>query len=109
MKMAETAFSTTDWNKVTVTEHPGDRGKALWRTQMFGEIRVRMVEYSADYEADHWCAKGHVLLCLDGELETRLADGRTFTLKAGMSYHVGDGEPAHRSFTKGGARLFIVD
>jgi hypothetical protein len=109
MKMPEMAFSTTDWSKVPVTEHPGDSGKALWRAQMFGEIRVRMVEYSPDYEADHWCAKGHVLLCLDGELETRLADGRTFTLKAGMSYHVGDGEPGHRSFTKGGARLFIVD
>jgi hypothetical protein len=109
MKMPEMVFSTTEWSKVPVTEHPGDSGKALLRTQMFGEIRVRMVEYSPDYEADHWCVKGHVLLCLDGELETRLADGRTFTLKAGMSYHVGDGEPGHRSFTKGGARLFIVD
>jgi hypothetical protein len=109
MKMPEMTFSTTDWGQVPVTEHPGDSGKALWRTQMFGEIRVRRVEYSPEYEADHWCAKGHVLLCLDGELETRLADGRTFTLKPGMSYHVGDGEPAHRSFTKGGAKLFIVD
>jgi hypothetical protein len=109
MKMAAGPFSTTDWTQIPVSEHPGNAGKALWRTQMFGEIRVRMVEYSPNYEADHWCSKGHVLLCLDGELETRLADGRAFTLKPGMSYHVGDGDPPHRSSTKGGARLFIVD
>jgi hypothetical protein len=107
--MAPSPFSTTDWSKVPVTEHAGESGTALWRTQMFGEIRVRMVEYSAAYEADHWCAKGHVLLCLDGEVETRLRDGRSFTLTAGMSYQVGDGEPAHRSVSRTGARLFIVD
>ena len=109
MKMAEFPFSSTDWSQHPVTEQPGETGKALWRTQNFGDIRVRMVEYSPGYEADHWCSKGHVLLCLAGELETRLADGRTFTLTAGMSYHVGDGDPPHRSFTRTGARLFIVD
>jgi hypothetical protein len=109
MEMAACAFSITDWSGVPVTEHAGDSGVALWRTQNFGEIRVRMVEYSPGYEADHWCAKGHVLLCLEGELETRLADGRTFTLAPGMSYHVGDGDPPHRSVSRGGAKLFIVD
>jgi len=74
-----------------------------------GEIRVRMVEYSAGYLADHWCSKGHVLLCLEGELETEMADGREFFLRAGMSYQAGDGDPAHRSKTKTGAKLFIVD
>ena len=68
-----------------------------------------MVEYLPGYEADHWCAKGHVLLCLEGELETRLADGRAFTLKPGMSYHVGDGDPPHCSVSRTGAKLFIVD
>jgi hypothetical protein len=109
MKMPESRFSTTDWSQIPVTEHPGDSGKALWRTQHFGDIRARMVDYSPGYEADHWCTKGHVLLCLSGELETRLADGRTFSLKPGMSYHVGDGDPPHRSSTKCGAKLFIVD
>jgi hypothetical protein len=89
MEMAASRFSTTDWSEIPATEHAGETGKALWRTKNFGQIRVRMVEYSPGYEADHWCAKGHVLLCLEGELETRLADGRTFTLTPGMSYHVG--------------------
>ena len=86
---------------------------ALWRTRHFGpagnRIRVRMVEYSAGYLADHWCQKGHVLLCLEGRLDTELADGRRFTLLPGMSYQVADGAEAHRSSTATGARLFIVD
>jgi quercetin dioxygenase-like cupin family protein len=109
MKMPDFPFSTTDWSQIPVTEHPGESGKALWRTQEIGDIRVRLVEYSPGYEANHWCSKGHVLLCLDGELETRLADGQSFMLKPGMSYHVGDGDPPHRSSTKFGAKLFIVD
>jgi hypothetical protein len=102
-------FATTDWREVPVTEHPGESGMATWRTREFGGIRVRMVEYSPGYLADHWCEKGHVLLCLEGELDTELADGRRFTLRPGMSYQVADGAEAHRSSTRGGARLFIVD
>ena len=82
---------------------------AQWRTQQFDNIRVRMVQYSADYLADHWCSKGHILLCLSGELTTELDDGRTFVLKAGMSYQVADNAEAHRSSTVDGATLFIVD
>lgn len=109
MKMNGFAFATTDWTAVTPTEHAGESGVALWRTQQFGEIRVRMVEYSVGYKADHWCTKGHVILCLEGVLETEIADGRRFTLKAGESYQTPDGEPGHRSSTRTGARLFIVD
>ncbi|MFZ0479689.1 MAG: DHCW motif cupin fold protein [Terriglobales bacterium] len=109
MKMTGFAFTTTDWTQVVPTEHPGQTGSALWRTQNFGEIRVRMVEYSPGYLADHWCTKGHVILCLEGELETELADGKRFTLKTGDSYQTADGEPGHRSSTQAGARLFIVD
>ncbi|MGD0598579.1 MAG: DHCW motif cupin fold protein [Terriglobales bacterium] len=109
MKMSGFSFVTTDWTQVAPSEHPGENGVALWRTQTFGEIRVRMVEYSPGYSADHWCSKGHVILCLEGELETVLADGRHFTLKAGDSYQTADGEPGHRSSTRTGARLFIVD
>ena len=109
MKMNGFNFSTTDWTRVAPSEHKGQTGVALWRTQNFGEIRVRMVEYSRGYSADHWCEKGHVILCLEGDLETELADGRRFTLKAGESYQAADGKPGHRSSTKAGARLFIVD
>ena len=74
-----------------------------------GGIRVRMVEYTPGYLADHWCEKGHVLLCLEGELLTELADGRTFTLIPGTSYQVADGAEPHRSSTSVGAKLFVVD
>jgi quercetin dioxygenase-like cupin family protein len=109
MKMSSFPFATTDWTQVAPSEHRGERGVALWRTQNFGEIRVRMVEYSPAYLADHWCLKGHIILCLEGELETELADGTRYTLKPGESYQAPDGEPGHRSSTKTGARLFIVD
>ena len=109
MRMDAIPFGTTDWSAVEPTTHAGTSGQALWRTREFGGIRVRMVEYSAGYAADHWCSKGHILLCIEGELTTELEDGRTFVLKPGMSYQVADGAEAHRSFTRAGARLFIVD
>ena len=109
MRMADIPFGTTDWSAITSTEHAGETGKAFWRTAQFGDIRVRMVEYSPGYLADHWCSKGHILLCLEGELHTELDDGRRFVLTPGMSYQVADNAEAHRSSTPGGARLFIVD
>ncbi|MGH8618967.1 MAG: DHCW motif cupin fold protein [Burkholderiales bacterium] len=109
MQMSEIPFGTTDWSCVTPTEHAGETGLAYWRSRDFGTIRVRMVEYTPGYLADHWCDKGHILLCLEGELHTELKDGRTFILKSGMSYQVADGAEAHRSYTAVGAKLFIVD
>ena len=109
MNMTGIPFGTTDWQAVEKIEHDGERGKAYWRTREFGDIRVRMVEYTPGYRADHWCVKGHILLCVEGELHTELADGRTFVLKAGMSYQVADHADAHRSFTPVGAKLFVVD
>lgn len=109
MKMSSIPFWITDWENVPTTEHAGLSGKAIWRTQQFGTIRVRMVEYTPGYVADHWCEKGHILLCLEGRLETELVDGRTFVLTPGVSYQVADGAEAHRSSTQTGAKLFIVD
>ncbi|MFN3767287.1 MAG: DHCW motif cupin fold protein [Ectopseudomonas guguanensis] len=109
MQISDIPFGVTDWSEVPATEHPGERGIARWRTCQFGVLRVRMVEYSPGYLADHWCHKGHVLLCLEGELSTELEDGRVFVLKPGMSYQVADGAEAHRSSTSLGARLFVVD
>lgn len=110
MHLTDIPFGITDWNDVPSTEHPGESGRAHWRTRHFGEIRVRMVDYSPGYLADHWCEKGHILLCVAGELHTELADGRVFTLRPGMSYQVADGAAAHRSRTgTSGATLFIVD
>ena len=109
MQLTDIPFGVTDWSTVEPTVHPGTSGTATWRTRHFGDIRVRMVEYSAHYVADHWCEKGHVLLCLEGELRTELADGRVFTLTAGMSYQVADQAEPHRSSTAVGAKLFVVD
>ena len=110
MEMSAIPFGTTDWQAVPRTEHKGDTGVAHWRTCQFGAIRVRMVDYSPHYLADHWCSKGHILLVLEGRLETELADGRRFVLEPGHSYQVADGAEPHRSRTgAAGARLFIVD
>ena len=109
MKMSAIPFGTTDWSTIEPTEHAGDTGKAIWRTRQFGDIRVRLVDYTPGYLADHWCEKGHILMCLEGELDTELKDGRRFVLKPGMSYQVADNAEPHRSRTAVGAKLFIVD
>ena len=109
MQITDTPFGITNWSEIEQTEHKGDTGVAYWKTQKFGDIRIRMVNYSTGYLADHWCSKGHILLCLEGELHTELEDGRKFVLKPGMSYQVADNAEPHRSSTTIGARLFIVD
>jgi hypothetical protein len=109
MDMKNIPFGITDWSLIEPTEHKGVSGVASWRTQQFDTLRVRMVEYSPGYLADHWCRKGHILLCLEGELHTELVDGRKFILTPGISYQVADNAEAHRSFTPTGVKLFIVD
>jgi hypothetical protein len=109
MKINDLPFGITDWSTIEKTEHLGDAGIAYWQTQKFGDVRVRMVEYSAGYLADHWCSKGHILFCLEGQLDTELDDGRRVTLTSGMSYQVADNAEAHRSSTAQGAKLFVVD
>ena len=103
MKIQDVEFCTTDWAQVPVTEHAGEVGMALWRTLEQGNVRVRMVEYTPGYVADHWCERGHVLLVLDGELVTELRDGRRVVLREGTSYQVADGAMAHRSSSPRGA------
>ncbi|WP_034335215.1 DHCW motif cupin fold protein [Deinococcus misasensis] len=109
MKIENLPFQTTRWEDLSPTEHSAEAGQAFWRTQMFGEVRVRMVEYTPGYVSDHWCKKGHILLVIEGELITELEDGRTFTLTPGMSYQVADQAEAHKSRAPQGAKLFIVD
>jgi len=109
MTILDVPFTSIDWSSVPATAHPGDPGVAYWRTLEAGNIRVRMVEYSPGYVADHWCERGHVLLVLEGELVTELMNGESHVLKAGQSYQVSDGVAPHRSRTAGGAKLFIVD
>lgn len=110
MKIPTLPFTVTDWSGMPETRHPGETGHATWRTLEIGDLRIREVTYSPGYLADHWCDRGHVLYVLEGELETELRDGRRFVLTPGMSYQVSDfGDAAHRSATRTGAKLFIVD
>jgi hypothetical protein len=110
MKIPTSAFTTFDWTTLEPEEHAGEHGLATWRTMNLGDIRIRMVEYSPGYVADHWCDRGHILYVTEGELETELTDGRVVRLPAGAGYHVSDrGDAAHRSRTTTGAKLFVVD
>jgi hypothetical protein len=110
MKLPQTPFTLTDWSAVAPTAHPGETGEAVWRSFAVGDLRVRMVDYSPNYLADHWCDRGHVLLVLEGELVVELRDGRTFALRPGTSFQVSDlGDEAHRPRTQTGATVFIVD
>jgi quercetin dioxygenase-like cupin family protein len=109
MQLQGIPFQTIDWAAVGPTTHAGTTGTAVWRTVEVGNARVRLVEYSPGYLADHWCERGHVVHVLEGELATELRDGRTFVTTPGQTYVVADGDGAHRSRSSAGARLFIVD
>jgi hypothetical protein len=110
MELPSSAFQVIDWANVPVTEHRGETGFARWQTVMMGDARIRQVEYSPGYIADHWCDRGHILFVVEGEIVSELKDGRKSRLTRGMSYLVSDfGDPAHRSSTQTGAKLFIVD
>jgi len=109
MKSAGIPFQTIDCSKIPKTEHTGVTGVAYWQTIEFEGLRVRYVEYSKDYEADHWCEKGHIVYCLEGEVVNQLKDGASSILKPGMSYIVSDNLSSHRSITKNGVHLLIID
>lgn len=109
METNQIPFQITDWQTIPATTHPGETGHALWKTLQFGDLRIRMVEYSADYLADHWCSKGHIIYCIEGEMVSELADGSKHVLSTGMSYEVSDELSSHRSFSKDGVRLLIID
>ncbi len=102
-------FQTLNWSSIPKEEHKGETGVATWQIQMMNDIRVRMIEYSPGYKSDHWCSKGHVIFCTEGEMDTELQDGRTLKLSKDMTYFVGDNCEAHLSSSKNGCKLFIVD
>jgi hypothetical protein len=102
-------FQTIDWTAIPKTEHKGESGTAYWQTMQFPGLRIRMVEYTKGYLADHWCEKGHVVHCLEGEFVSELQNGDTFTLKKGMTYVVSDELSSHRSHTNNGVKLMIID
>jgi hypothetical protein len=102
-------FQTIDWSQVPRTEHKGETGIAYWQTLEFSGLRIRFVEYSPGYVADHWCKKGHIVHCLEGEVLNEQKDGHDSTLKPGTSYVVSDELSTHRSISKSGVKLLIID
>lgn len=110
MKLPESPFTVLDWSALPAIRYEGSSGYALWRTVMMGDARIRLVEYSPGYVADHWCDRGHILHVLEGGLQCELANGAVFQLRPGFGYLVSDfGDSPHRSSTVTGAKLFIVD
>lgn len=102
-------FHTINWAAVEKTTHPGQTGTAYWQTQQYNGLRIRIVEYSAGYMAGHWCSKGHIVHCLEGSFESELQTGEVFTLTQGLTYVVSDEASSHRSVSKQGVKLLIID
>lgn len=107
--MSNIPFQIFDWEKIIPSEHPGNQGHALWQTLQFDKFRVRIVQYSAGYLADHWCQKGHIVHCLQGEFVSELENGEKFLLSEGMTYIVSDDLSSHRSLSAQGVKLLIID
>ena len=109
MDIENIPFRTINWDNVPKTVHAGETGTAYWQTMQFKGLRVRVVEYSKGYLADHWCQKGHIVYCLEGDFTTELQSGESFILAKGMSYIVSDELSSHRSITQNGVKLVIID
>jgi hypothetical protein len=102
-------FQTIDWTSIEKNAYKGEKGVALWQTLIISGIRIRLVEYSSDYLADHWCQKGHIVHCLSGEFMSELSTGESIKLKEGETYIVSDEASSHRSISAFGAKLLIID
>lgn len=102
-------FQTINWDEIPRTEHRGTTGISYWQTVQYAGLRIRMVEYSEGYLADHWCRRGHIVHCLEGEFLSELENGEKFLLKKGMSYVVSDDMSSHRSISEKGVKLMIID
>lgn len=107
--MSNIHFNTIDWSKIEKTIHNGETGFAYWQTKQYNGLRIRLVEYSQNYIADHWCQKGHIVHCLEGEFISELSTGEKITLTKGDTYVVSDDLSSHRSISADGVKLLIID
>jgi hypothetical protein len=107
--MSHFEFQTIDWDMIQPTEHSGETGSSTWRTMQLDGLRIRRVDYTSGYLADHWCRRGHIVQCLEGEFVSELDNGEQFRLSQGMTYVVSDDLSSHRSFSEGGVKLLIID
>lgn len=109
MTIKNIPFQTIDWTNISKTNYKGDTGIAYWQTVQFEGLRIRIVEYSKGYIADHWCKKGHIVHCLEGDFISELIGGEKFILTKGMTYVVSDELSSHRSISENGVKLLIID
>ena len=107
--MSNIPFQTIDWTSIEKIEYKGETGVASWQTVQFDGLRVRLVKYSTGYKADHWCQKGHIVFCLDGEFISELSTGEEIILTKGQTYIVSDELSSHRSVSIVGVKLLIID
>ncbi|TND07971.1 MAG: hypothetical protein FD123_2779 [Bacteroidetes bacterium] len=107
--MSDIPFQTIDWDKIPKVEHPGETGTSFWQTVQLEGLRMRIVEYTNGYIADHWCQKGHIVHCIEGGFVSELENGDAFSLSQGMTYIVSDNLSSHRSVSKNGVKLLIID
>ena len=107
--MSNITFQTIDWDRIEKTEHAGASGTAFWQTLQYSGLRMRIVTYTPGYLADHWCQKGHIIHCIEGDFVSELEGGEMFSLKSGMTYIVSDNLSSHRSFSKNGVKLLVID
>jgi hypothetical protein len=107
--MSNIPFQTIDWTSVERIEYKGETGVAFWQTIQFAGLRIRLVEYSNGYLADHWCQKGHIVHCLEGSFVSELKTGENFILTKGMTYVVSDDLSSHRSVAENKVKLLIID
>ncbi len=102
-------YQAIDWGVVPRTEHKGETGHVILAD---GRVRRAQDPYRRvfpGYLADHWCQKGHIVHCLEGEFVNEQENGERTVMTKGMSYVVSDGASSHRSRTEHGATLLIVD
>ena len=107
--MSNIPFQTIDWTSIERIEYKGETGVAVWQTVQFAGLRIRLVEYSNEYLADHWCQKGHIVHCLEGEFISELKTGEKIKLTKGETYIVSDELSSHRSVSENGVKLLIID
>lgn len=107
--MSNIPFQAIDWTSIEKVEYKGELGEAFWQTIQFGGLRIRLVEYSNEYLADHWCHKGHIVHCLEGEFISELSTGEKIRIKKGGTYVVSDELSSHRSISENGVKLLIID
>jgi mannose-6-phosphate isomerase class I len=107
--MKKISFQIIDWNVLPESINPGETGRSISQIIEYPGLRIRIVEYSAGYLANHWCQKGHIVYCIEGEVINEQENGDQFILKQGMSYIVSDDMSSHRSRAENKVKLLIVD